>query len=63
MKKDTISKIYFMNESTSFLSLFSPRNKTFMKACQRTRKSCANTARGRVFALLHHQTPTRVQFV
>ena len=45
MKKDTISKIYFMNESTSFLSLFTPRNKTFMKACQRTRKSCTNTAR------------------
>ena len=33
MKKENISKIYFMKESTSFLSLFSPSNETFMKVC------------------------------
>ena len=61
MKKENISKIHSMKESTSFLSLFSPRNATFIKVCENSKelckhrawKSCANTARGRVFALLH----------
>ena len=40
MKKEIISKIRIMNESTSFLSLFSPRNKTFMKACENSKELC-----------------------
>ena len=37
IKKKTISKIHFMKESTSFLSMFSPSNETFMKVCENSK--------------------------
>ena len=63
MNKDNISKIYFMKESTSFLSLFSPSNKTLMKVCENSKKLRKHRPWTSVctFAFSFSQTLTRVQ--
>ena len=65
IKKKTISKIHFMKESTSFLSMFSPSNETFMKVCENSKELCKHRAWKSVctFAFSFSQTPTRVQFL
>ena len=65
MKKENISKIHFMKESTSFLSLFSLSNKTFTNVCENSKELCKHRAWKSVcsFAFSFSQTPTRVQFV
>ena len=64
MKKENISKIYFMKESTSFLSLFSPSNETFMKVCENSKELCIHRAwkSACTFAFSFSQTPI-VQFL
>ena len=54
MKKENISKIHSMKESTSFLSLLSPRNETFIKVCENSKELCKHRAwKSAAFSFFH----------
>ena len=57
--------LHFMKESTSFFSLFSPSNETFMKVCENSKELCKHRPWTNVFtfAFSFSQTPTCVQFL